>query len=357
MESRKNNFNIIRFCAAIMVMAGHMGTLIGVSPLNFLGTSLNGEGIAIFFLIGGYLITKSWHADPHVPHYVIKRAFRILPSLIGYVVAATFVFGPFLSVLSAKDYFASPLIGAYLKNIAFYVNFSLPGVFLQNPYMGVVNGSLWSLPVEVLMYFLVPVILIIISRFHKNTKWYDVSLAAITGLICALRMAQMLLFPEWHFVVYNVDFAQVVAIVPYYFIGMLYTLPSLKKRLNLQVASVLLLLSLNMSMSAAKMEMLRLIVIPYFVFSLAFAESPYFCKLFSKYELSYGMYLYGFFVQQAVIQIWGVQRFSFTILLLISIIITICLSWLSSAFIERPAEKLKNNVLGLLKRKQSENRN
>ncbi len=353
MESRQNNFNIIRFCAAIMVMAGHMGTLIGAAPLNFLGTSLNSEGIAIFFLVGGYLITKSWHAAPNVPTYAIKRIFRILPPLIGYVFAATFIFGPFLSVLPAKEYFSSPLLGAYLKNIAFNVNFSLPGVFLQNPYAGVVNGSLWSLPVEVLMYFFVPVILFAFSRFPQNTKGYEVSLSVVTGIICALRIAQILLFPGWHFVVYSVDFAQVIAIIPYYFIGMLYTLPTLKKRLNLQVASVLLLLSLNMSMSAAKMELMRLVVIPYFVFSLAFAESPYFYKLFSKYELSYGIYLYGFFVQQAVIQIWGAQRFSFTILLLVSIIITICLSWLSSAFIERPAEALKNKVLYLFKKRKA----
>ena len=72
MESRQNNFNIIRFVAAIMVMAGHMGSLTGTPPLGFLGLSINAEGIAIFFLIGGYLITKSWLADPHPLRYAVK---------------------------------------------------------------------------------------------------------------------------------------------------------------------------------------------------------------------------------------------------------------------------------------------
>ena len=112
-----------------------------------------------------------------------------------------------------------------------------------------------DLPVEVLMCFLVTVILMMVSCFLKDTKGYEVALFVVIGATCVLRIAQILIFPEWHFVIYNVDFAQVIVLIPYYFIGMLYTLPRLKKRLNLQIALILLLLSLTVSMSAAKMEL------------------------------------------------------------------------------------------------------
>lgn len=46
-----------------------------------------------------------------------------------------------------------------------------------------------------------------------------------------------------------------------------------------------------------------------------------------------------------MIQILGVERFSFSVLLTISIIITIMLSYLSIVLIEKPAERLKKKVL------------
>jgi peptidoglycan/LPS O-acetylase OafA/YrhL len=46
-----------------------------------------------------------------------------------------------------------------LKNIALYINYYLPGLFESNVYPGAVNGSLWSLPAEFVMYLLVPILI------------------------------------------------------------------------------------------------------------------------------------------------------------------------------------------------------
>lgn len=123
-----------------------------------------------------------------------------------------------------------------------------------------------------------PVVLFAASRLPQYTKGYEV---LITGMICALRMAQILLFPEWHLVFYNIDLHRYL---PSYFITLwacfIHCLRF--KKLNLQVAAVILLLALNMSMSEAKMELMRLMVIPYFVFSLAFAEPPSFINSFQN---------------------------------------------------------------------------
>ena len=51
-EKRDNNFNIIRFVAAIMVMAGHMAYIGGYTLPTLWGEGIQALGVKIFFLIG-----------------------------------------------------------------------------------------------------------------------------------------------------------------------------------------------------------------------------------------------------------------------------------------------------------------
>ena len=85
-EKRDNNFNIIRFVAAIMVMAGHMAYIGGYTLPTLWGEGIQALGVKIFFLIGGFLIAKSWESDSNPVRYMTKRVFRIFPALtaLGY---------------------------------------------------------------------------------------------------------------------------------------------------------------------------------------------------------------------------------------------------------------------------------
>lgn len=166
-NSRENNFNIIRFMAAIMVMAGHMAYIGGYSLPILWGQGIQSLGVKIFFLIGGYLISKSWLSDPNPLRYSIKRIFRIFPALVIYTVIAAYVVGPLLSDLPMREYYMNSQVSYYLKNILLYPVYGLPGVFSNNPYPNAVNGSLWTLPVEVSLYILVPCILTLIGANKK----------------------------------------------------------------------------------------------------------------------------------------------------------------------------------------------
>ena len=116
-EKRDNNFNIIRFVAAIMVMAGHMAYIGGYTLPTLWGEGIQALGVKIFFLIGGFLIAKSWESDSNPVRYMTKRVFRIFPALIAFTLVATYVIGPILSTLTINEYFQSPLVRNYLRNI------------------------------------------------------------------------------------------------------------------------------------------------------------------------------------------------------------------------------------------------
>ena len=165
---RENNFGILRLCAAIMVISGHMANLMLLPVPTLFGRQVHALGVYVFFLIGGYLITKSWMSDPHPICYAVKRFMRIWPPLAAYVLFAAFVAGPLLSELSAAEYFASGGWKTYLLNLCLYIMYSLPGVFARNPYPNAVNGSLWTLPVEAAMYVAVPLLLTLCAARTKH---------------------------------------------------------------------------------------------------------------------------------------------------------------------------------------------
>ena len=58
-EARRNNFNVIRFFAALLVMYGHMFSILGIAPHNIQHSSVSTYGVLLLFSMGGYLIANS----------------------------------------------------------------------------------------------------------------------------------------------------------------------------------------------------------------------------------------------------------------------------------------------------------
>lgn len=89
--------------------------------------------------------------------YLKKRVLRIFPALIVVVLltGGFFLLGPLVTTLALTDYFKSNQTWTYLLTIFLYIHYHLPGVFANNPYPNSVNGSLWTLTWEFLMYIVV----------------------------------------------------------------------------------------------------------------------------------------------------------------------------------------------------------
>lgn len=148
-------FDYLRLIAAILVIAHHARVLNGQPPL-MLGPGLDpgALGVGIFFVISGFLVAGSQARDPRPMAFLARRALRILPGLLVALVLTAFVLGPLVTALAPLDYLGDPEPYAYvLKNLALYpVTYALPGVFLAAPVAGIVNGSLWTLRLEAAAY-------------------------------------------------------------------------------------------------------------------------------------------------------------------------------------------------------------
>lgn len=343
---RENNFNIIRFVAAIMVMAGHMAYIGGYALPTLWGEGIQALGVKIFFLIGGFLIAKSWNADDKPMRYMTKRIFRIFPALIVYTLLVTFVIGPIISTFTINEYFQSPITKNYLRNILLFPFYSLPGVFETNPYPNAVNGSLWTLPIEFALYIFVPIILILSGR-KKEKKSSFIIISLITVSLCSLQIVKLIYHPEWHCVLYGTDIWSAMELIPWYLIGVLFTFPCMQKILNIQVSILAIFLLSCINPGSITFCVLKYIVFSYTIFSFSLVEKPCFSNWFSKFDISYGVYLYGFFVQQVVV--YALNKNGIVIgeiwLLGICIGITCIMALISCVCVEIPTQKLCKKIL------------
>lgn len=341
MAVRKNNFILIRLLAAFLVMAGHMYVLVGHPVPVFCFSQLQSLGIKIFFCIGGYLITESWKRDPCYHSYLIKRILRIFPALIVCVLVTAYVIGPMLTTLPFQEYVGHPQTFQYLKNAVLYVSFSLPGVFEGNPYPYVVNGSLWSLPVEFFMYLMIPWI----YETGKYRKGYVH--VGETVLICGISIWKHFFYPAWDYVIYHISLSQALEVIPYYFLGSLAATKDCTRLWNIQIAAVTVLIAQCLTVSEWVGYVSSFLLIPYAVFSLAFCDMPVSeGKVFQKCEISYGLYLYAFCIQQGVISLlWGSRITDINVVLGISLAVTAGVAWMSAKLVEKPARQLQRQLL------------
>lgn len=84
--------------------------------------------------------------------FLMLRLLRLMPALLVVTLASVFLLGPVLGRQPLTEYFARHQTWAYFGNLLGRAQFSLPGIFERNPRSGVVNGALWTIPLEMACY-------------------------------------------------------------------------------------------------------------------------------------------------------------------------------------------------------------
>ena len=156
-HGRDNNFNLVRFIAATSVILFHSYALLGQRDPLYVAArgavDMGYLGVMIFFVVSGFLVTKSFERQRSVRAFVAARVLRIYP---GLAIAALFTVavGALCTTVPWYAYFRDSQTLEYLAVTisGWDLRDRLPGVFVNNPYPGAVNGSLWTLPIELKFY-------------------------------------------------------------------------------------------------------------------------------------------------------------------------------------------------------------
>jgi peptidoglycan/LPS O-acetylase OafA/YrhL len=291
-----NNLDTVRLAAAGMVLYGHSFVFLGLrEPLFLSWLPLGPLGVYIFFTISGFLVSQSWDRDPHLLRFFQRRCLRILPGLAVCTILSVLVLGPLLTTLPLKDYFTHKHTWGYLQNIALHVVYYLPGVFEHNRVANAVNGSLWSLPVEFLMY----IVLAVVCVLHGN-RWAIAALAVVsaaTSLLWAQVTTEML-------VVYNFDLRQAFICGTYFWVGSSFHKFDLQRYLTPSAGMLAIFAMLCLEPWARQLALASWVLLPVVVLAFGFAYSPWLARLTRSGDYSYGVYIYAFPIQQTVVYLW-----------------------------------------------------
>lgn len=165
---KKNNFDLLRVLFALMVCLVHVFELSGFRQLSWIIVIFSSEiAVKSFFVISGFLIFMSYERSSSLKSYVSKRFRRIYPAYFTVVVICSSSFVA-ISTVGGEDYFSLEWFQYVAANLSFlnFLHPTLPGVFESNR-MSSVNGSLWTLKIEVMFYMVVPLLGYLFRRFSR----------------------------------------------------------------------------------------------------------------------------------------------------------------------------------------------
>jgi peptidoglycan/LPS O-acetylase OafA/YrhL len=333
---RTNNFDALRLLAAASVIFSHSFLLAegrqDHEPLMLLtrGQSILGVvGVFVFFVISGFLVTHSFETTASPWHFLAKRALRIYPGLAACILLCALALGPLATSLPIRAYFASAGTWDFLlSNLVLNVEHNgLPGVrFTGFDVGGIVDGPLWSLPCEVAMYLLV----LVLGSLRLLKVWALAPLFLL-GLVCLLLDTAA--WPDFNFI------GTCGWLLAFFVAGMILYKLRATAVFDGRIA-LLALAGLVASVPLGRFLLLFPLFGAYLVLYVALDRRLPVLRAARFGDLSYGLYIYGWPVQQALLYASG-GRLLWWQLFPLALALATALAFLSWHFVEQPALRLK----------------
>lgn len=329
MSESKNSFNLIRHFAAFMVLFSHNFALNGLSePIVRSWDTLGFFAVVTFFSISGYLMPSSYASSKNIFHFFEKRLRRLLPAIVVCSFIMMFIISP---LFSNADYLSFAMIKEtirlFLQHCVFIFN-NPTGVFHDFKVPGAMNGSLWTIPVEVFCYII----------FSGSMTFKNDYKTALTLLLLSIAGCFITIYNSIDFVFYGVPLKYLSIFGVAFTTGSLLSMTQsvwFPHRKAISIASVLLILS---AQTGLELNSICLVAFSALVVIIGLSFKTH--KL-QDIDISYGIYIYAFPVQQIII---NKVSDNFIISLTLSSIITIMLAYASFKFVERPfLQRFKNN--------------
>lgn len=357
--------NELRAIAAFAVIFHHIELFksrdafpsIYATKLNYFIDCLGKNGVYLFFVLSGFLITylliseKTKNLSINLPKFYLRRVFRIWPLFYLILIIAFFVI-PFL----ASNFEIFQLTPSYFNRISNQENYSInsfllyflfvPNFALHLNYIVVGCSQTWSVGVEEQFYIVWP---LLVMLFNKN----------IIPYIFIITLVMMSLFGMFFTHVIPFEYMAIGAIGGYF---LYYKYDDVQNFINTKpylyfviIASIFILLFLPIIDKYLQSLMLSVLFIFLIIFTVVSNSKALFLnQTFSFFgKISYGIYMFHPFIMFLIFPIankyLSENTLFYNLFVYISIFgLTILISHLSYKFFELKFIKYKDSKFGTL---------
>ncbi|MCP3726162.1 acyltransferase [Paraburkholderia sp. CNPSo 3272] len=331
-----NNFDLVRLIASLAVIFGHSFYLFPTGgyqePVtmlverNFSGTL----SVGTFFFISGILVTQSFDRNRSPFRFALMRLARILPGLFVCIAVLSFIIGPAVSILPLSEYFKQQSVYCYLgQNSTLIWVFPslrscnlLPGVFNSNHLPSAPAGSLWTLGPEVACYTYV--LAAGCLGFLRTPIRLGLSIAAILVLHAVVPRAVPYFSDDHYTDALKVGLFFLAGVAAY----------AVRDLLVIRGRYTVLLVIAAAILQGTRVQEYALYVALFYLV-LVVAASPTLRRVVLPGDYSFGVYIYGWPIQQSL------NHFARTITSypsnLVSLPLALLAGYISWTLVERPA--------------------
>jgi peptidoglycan/LPS O-acetylase OafA/YrhL len=334
MDKNNNGFDLLRLLLAFLVLVSHSYLLFGRGgdPLEVFSkgqTSMGEIGVMGFFCLSGYLISASFYRSPNVLKFLRNRFLRLFPGYWFCLLVTAFVIAPLIFYANNKSLTGFGFTGPNSSWSFVYNNiylsirqWSIGGLLVHANYKESLNGSLWSLFPEFTCYLLTLVLgffgLLKNNRFVFAIVFIFVYVVYVVNLNTSNQFGPTFLILSSARKLYTAYLCGTALFV-------------FRDKLQVDVKGVLFLL-------LAVVALLKfggfLIVAPLCISLLCIKGFSLF-KMSFKYDVSYGLYIYAFPVQQLISAVYAPNT-QMIFYMLSCAVVTSLLAFLSYVAVERP---------------------
>lgn len=341
-RGRPSGFDYLRIGMAVAIVITHSaitsyGRLTDIalweSPLRGVARLV----LPMFFSMSGFLVGSSLERCKTLVMFIGLRVIRIYPALAVEVLLSALLIGPLVTTLDLGSYFSNATFYRYLVNMTGHISYDLPGVFADNPLPNTVNAQLWTVPYE--LYCYVACVLAGLAGVNKRRM---IAPIVVVG-VCVVHLAARLY-------IHHGSYEYITGAIPgplliaYAFGG----LAVYKYRDVLPRGKWYLALSLAFAIVTAGLPYGEYIALFPACYAMAIfgISNPRRIYIIRSADYSYGIFLYGFVIQQTLMmalpwaRIWYVNA-------ALSVPLAALVAAASWHLVERPALQSKHLLVAL----------
>lgn len=330
LDVRNNSLNFLRLVLAGLVIVSHAPPIGGLGEEWRLGgLSLGNIAVGGFFAISGYLITASRFNSQLLP-YAWRRFLRIFPGYWACLAVIGLGFGSLAG--AARGGWTLQSGFWYLASNASMVlgGDSFTATLQGAPFPANWNGSLWTLRYELLCYVAVGIALVF-PRVFARAIAFPLAFGVLSAASIVVDFRHM-----------SGPVADIAFLAPFFAAGALLfrlgtRIPIKKWYAAVAAALLFVVVFLGFGRSLAALP------VAYLCMWAAISLPLPFSRVGRKNDISYGVYLYGFPVQQLLV-LFGVHHLGLPLFTLLSLLATLPVAAASWFLVERPAMSLKSLV-------------